>query len=199
MISEKMQKALSEQINWELYSSYLYLSMSSHFHSVNLGGFASWMRVQAQEELLHAIKFYDFVHERGGKVLLQPVKAPPSDWNSPLAAFEAVVKHEFVLLAFANMKITYHLATELGQRDPRRPQLQFAGLRPAQGEHLVQQVAHALGGILDAAQQVEEEASANEVVQKLRLIGDAGGGIFMLDRELAQRVFTMPAAAEGKS
>jgi len=173
MISEKMQKALNEQINWELYSSYLYLSMSSHFHSVNLGGFANWMRVQAQEELLHAIKFYDFVHERGGKVLLQPVKAPPSDWNSPLAAFEAVVKHE----EHVSKRINDLASLAIKEKD------------------------HATSIFLQwfVTEQVEEEASANEVVQKLRLIGDAGGGIFMLDRELSQRVFTMPAAAEGKA
>lgn len=77
MLSEKMQDALNKQLNAELYSAYLYLSMSAYFQSVNLGGFANWMRVQAQEELTHAMKFYDYVNERGGRVVLQPVEGPP--------------------------------------------------------------------------------------------------------------------------
>ena len=173
MISEKMQKALNEQINWELYSAYLYLSMSSHFLSANLGGFANWMRVQAQEELFHAIKFYDFVHQRGGKSLLQPVKAPPSDWNAPLAAFEAVLKHE------------QHVSKRIND---------LASMA-------VKEKDHATSIFLQwfVTEQVEEEASVIEVVQKLKLIGDAGGGLFMLDRELAQRVFTMPATGAEKA
>ncbi|MCK5556801.1 MAG: ferritin, partial [Candidatus Hydrogenedentes bacterium] len=94
MLSEKMRDALDEQLNWELYSAYLYVSMSAYFDSVNLPGFANWMRVQAQEELVHAMKFYDFINERGGRVTLQPVEGPPTEWSSPLDAFENAYRHE---------------------------------------------------------------------------------------------------------
>jgi ferritin len=172
MIDEKMQEALNKQLNAELYSSYLYLSMSAYFQSVNLAGFANWMRVQAQEELAHALKFYDYVNERGGRVVLQPVDEPPSEWDSPLAVFEHVYEHEQKVTGLINKLVD--LAVEA--RD------------------------HATNNFLQwfVSEQVEEEASADEVVQKLKLVGDAPGGLFMVDRELAQRVFVAPAAtAEG--
>jgi len=89
MLTEKMQTALNGQLNAELYSSYLYLSMNAYFKSVNLDGFANWMHYQAQEELEHSLKFYDFIIQRGGKVHLQQIEAPPTEWDSPLAVFEA--------------------------------------------------------------------------------------------------------------
>ena len=169
MIDEKMQEALNKQLNAELYSSYLYLSMSAHFQSVNLAGFANWMRVQAHEELMHALKFYDYVNERGDRVVLQPVEAPPSHWDSPLALFEHVYQHEQKVTGMINKLVD--LAVEI--RD------------------------HATNNVLQwfVAEQVEEEASADEVVQKLKLVGDDPSALFMIDRELAQRVFVAPAAA----
>jgi len=169
MLSEKMNESLNKQLNAELYSSYLYLSMSAHFQSVNLAGFANWMRIQAQEELLHSMKFYDFINSRGGNVHLMKVDAPPEAWSSPLAAFEDVFAHE--------RKVT--------------------GLINALVDQAVQEKDHATNNFLQwfVSEQVEEEASANEIVQKLKLIGESGGGLFMLDQELAQRVFTPPAAA----
>ncbi len=171
MLSEKMEKALNDQIMWELYSSYLYLSMSAHFLSVNLGGFANWMRVQAQEELVHAIKFYDFVNERGGRVVLQTVKAPPSEWTTPVSVFEDTLKHERQV----TRRINDLVDVALKEKD------------------------HATNIFLQwfVTEQVEEEASAKEILEKLKLLGDARGGLFMLDRELAQRVFTPPAASGG--
>jgi len=168
MIDDRMQEALNKQLNAELYSSYLYLSMSAHFHSLNLGGFANWMRVQAQEELMHALKFYDYVNERGGRTVLHPVEAPPFEWDSPLAAFEHVYQHEQKVTGMINKLVD--LAVEA--RD------------------------HATNNFLQwfVSEQVEEEASANEVVQKLRLAGDAASALFMIDRELAQRVFVKPSA-----
>jgi ferritin len=162
-----MQDALNGQCNAELYSSYLYLSMSGYFQNINLGGFATWMRVQAQEELVHAVKFYDFVHERGGRVLLRPIEGPPTEWDSPLAAFEAAYAHEQKVTGLINDLV--ELALE--ERD------------------------HATNIFLQwfVTEQVEEEDSANEVVQKIKLMGDARGGLFMLDRELGQRTFTPPA------
>jgi len=88
MLKDKVQDALNEQANAEFYSSYLYLSMSAYFQSINLNGFANWMRVQAQEELTHAIKVFDFINNRGGKAILMTVKGPATEWPTPLAAFE---------------------------------------------------------------------------------------------------------------
>ena len=94
MLSTKMQEALNAQINAEYYSSYFYLSMAAHCQAINLAGFASWLRIQADEELIHAMKFYDFILERGGRVTLGPIEAPASEWESPLAVFEATLAHE---------------------------------------------------------------------------------------------------------
>ncbi|MBW2147400.1 MAG: ferritin [Deltaproteobacteria bacterium] len=166
MISEKMQDALNKQLNAELYSSYLYLSMSACFTSINLKGFANWMRVQAHEELAHAMKFYEYITERGGRVALLSVEEPPSEWASPLAAFEDAYRHE--------QKVTglIHELVELAGAEHDHPTNIFL-------QWFV-------------SEQVEEEASADEVVQKLKLIGDAGNGLFMIDRELSQRVPTTP-------
>ena len=170
MVNKKIEGALNQQLNAELYSSYLYLSMSAYFQSINLPGFANWMRVQAQEELVHAMKFYDFINDRGGRVALQPVEGPPTEWSSPLDAFENAYRHEQKVTGLINDLV--NLAVK--ERD------------------------HATNIFLQwfVTEQVEEEASADEVVQKLKLMGDDGGGLFMLDREMAQRVFTPPAAAD---
>ena len=94
MLKEKIQAALGKQLNAELFSSYLYLSMSAYFQSISLPGFANWMRVQAQEELVHAMKFYDFINDRNGRVMLQKVDGPPTEWSSPLDVFESTYQHE---------------------------------------------------------------------------------------------------------
>jgi ferritin len=163
-----MQDALNGQINAELYSAYLYLSMSAFYESQDLQGCANWMRVQFQEELAHALKFYDYVNERDGRVILQPVEGPPSEWESPRAPFEAAYQHEQKVSGMINKLAD--LAIEL--RD------------------------HATYNFLEwfVAEQVEEEATVKGIVQKLKLVGDTGEGIFLVDRELAQRVFTPPAA-----
>lgn len=170
MIKEKIQDALNKQINAELYSSYLYLSMSAYFESINLKGCANWMRVQTQEELVHAMKFYDYLIERGGKVVLSSIESPPTEWPSPLAIFENAYQHEQKVTGLINDLVDLAIA----EKD------------------------HATNIILQwfVSEQVEEEASADEVVQKIKLMGDARGGIFMLDRELAQRVFTPPTTSE---
>jgi ferritin len=168
MLNNDMEKALNAQVNAEMYSAYLYLSMSAYFQSKSLGGFASWMRVQAQEEMVHAMKLYDFINERGGRVILEPIEAPPTGWDSPLATLEAVYEHEQKVTGLINELVD--LALE--KHD------------------------HATNIFLQwfVSEQVEEEDSANDVVEKIKLIGDARGGLFMLDRELGQRVFTPPAA-----
>jgi ferritin len=169
VLSERMKDALNGQINAEMYSSYLYLSMSAYFESTGLSGFANWMRAQAQEELMHAMKFYDYVNERGGRVTLGPIEAPPSEWESTLATFEATYGHEQKVTGLINDLV--NLAIE--------------------------EKNHATNTFLQwfVTEQVEEEASAGEIVNKLKLMGDAPGGLFMLDRELGARVFTMPATA----
>jgi len=170
MLKEKIQKTLNQQVNAELYSSYLYLSMASYFESINLKGFANWMRVQTQEELVHAMKFYDFIIERGGTTLLSSIEGPPTEWPSPLAVFEHAYEHEQKVTGLINDLVDLAIAEQ----------------------------DHATNNFLQwfVAEQVEEEASADEVVQKIKLMGDASGGLFMLDRELTQRVFTPPAAAQ---
>jgi ferritin len=168
MISKKMEEALNGQVNAELYSAYLYLSMESYFKSLNLNGFANWMRVQTQEELMHAMKIYDFVNERGGRIILKAIEGPETEWDSPLAVFEAVYVHE--------QKVT--------------------GLINDLVDLAIKEKDHATNTFLQwfVNEQVEEESSADEVVQQLKMMENAPGGMFMLDRELGQRVFTPPAA-----
>ncbi len=168
MLGKKIEEDFNKQINWELYSAYLYLSMSAYFLSINLNGFANWMRVQAMEELTHAMKFFDFINERSGRIALLEAKAPPKEWESPLAAFEDAYEHE----QFVSNRINELVNLALEEKD------------------------HASNNFLQwfVSEQVEEEASVDEVVQKLKLIGNDGGGLFMIDQELAQRVFTPPAA-----
>ncbi len=170
MIKEKIQEALNQQLNAELFSSYLYLSMAAYFESINLKGFANWMRVQTQEELVHAMKFYNFIIERGGKAVLSAIEGPPTQWKSPLAVFEHAYQHEQKVTGLINNLVDLSIAEQ----------------------------DHATNNFLQwfVAEQVEEEASADEVVQKIKLMGDASGGLFMLDQELAQRVFTPPPTAQ---
>ncbi len=171
MISKKMEKALNGQLNAELYSAYLYLSMAAYFESADLAGFANWMRVQDAEERLHAMKFYDYIIERGGRVTLGPIQAPPSDWDSPLAVFEATLTHE--------QKVT-GLINDL--MDLAREEKDNAS------EIFLQWFVN---------EQVEEEDNAGKVLGQLKLIKDSPQALFMMDREMGQRVFTPPAAAEG--
>jgi ferritin len=163
-----MEKALNEQINAELYSSYLYLAMSAHFGDENLNGFANWMRIQAQEELMHAMKFFDHIAERDGQVKLQTIKGPEGTWKSPQEIFEAAFELEKYITGRINDLVTL----------------------------AIKENDHATNNFLQwfVAEQVEEEASANGIVQQLKLIGKNSGGIFHLDMELGKRSFTAPAA-----
>lgn len=167
MINKKMEAALNKQINAELYSAYLYLAMNSYFNSLSLQGFANWMRIQALEEMTHADKFYKYVTERGGRVTLEAIDKPPAAWKSPLAVFEQVYRHE--------QKVTslIHSLVDLA----------------------IKEKDHATNTMLQwfVNEQVEEEANADALVQQLKMIGDNGYGLLMLDRELAARVFTPPA------
>ena len=169
MINSKIQDSFNKQINAETYSAYLYLSMAAYFSSINLPGFANWMRCQAQEELIHAVKFFDFINERGGEVTLSAIDGPPTSWDSPLHAFEEAYKHEQKVTALINGLVDLAIS----ERD------------------------HASSTFLQwfVNEQVEEEASTYDVVQRLKLAGDQGGGMFMIDRELAARTFVYPTTA----
>lgn len=168
MIGKTMEKALNGQINAEAYSSYLYLSMSAHFASGDLPGFANWMRVQAQEEDFHAMKLYDHVLERGGKVTLQPIEAPPTDWDSPLAVFETTLSHEQMVTGLINDLV--YLARD--EKDNA-------------SEIFLQWYVN---------EQVEEEDNASTILGQLKLIKGSPQALFLMDKDLGARVFTPPPA-----
>lgn len=168
MIPKSIEEAFNKQINAEMYSAYLYLAMAADFEDKNLMGFSNWMKVQAQEEMSHAMKFYDFINERGGRVKLQAIEGPPTEWDSPLAAFEDAYAHEQKVTSLINGLVKIAKDENDNASDIF---LQWF-----------------------VTEQVEEEASADEIVQQLKLMKDAPGGMFMLDREMKQRAFTAPAA-----
>ena len=170
MLNAKMEKALNAQLNAEFYSAYLYLSMAAYFESTNLAGLANWMRIQFQEEQFHGTRFFDFVLERGGKVSLAAIDEPEKDWDGPVSVFAATLAHEQKVTGLINDLVNLAIA----EKD------------------------HATNNFLQwfVSEQVEEEASADGVVQKIKLLGDASGGLFMIDQELAQRVFTPPAVTK---
>ncbi len=161
-----MEEALNKQVNAEFYSAYLYLAMAAYFESIDLAGCAKWMYAQTQEEMVHGMKIYDFINERGGRVKLEAIEAPQVEWESPLAVFEHAYSHEQHVTSLINDLM--NLAIE--EKD------------------------HATQIFLQwfVTEQVEEEASANEVVQKLKLAGASSGGLFMVDRELGQRQMPIP-------
>ena len=167
MISKKVEAALNDQINAEFYSAYLYLSMSAYLESINLSGFANWMLVQFQEEQFHAKKMYDYLIERGGTVTLTEIAAPAVQWDGPLSVFEATLAHEQMVTGRINDLV--YLA-----RDERDNAVEI----------FLQWFVN---------EQVEEENSAETLIGNLRLIEGSPQALFMLDRELAARVFTPPA------
>ncbi len=169
MFSRKVQDAMNDQIQRELESAYIYLAMAAYFDSVNLPGFAHWMKVQFQEEQAHAFKFYDFVNDRGGQVLLQAIGQPPVKFQSPLDAFEKALAHEEKITGHIND--LYALATE--EKD-------------IASQNLLQWFVE---------EQVEEEKNAGDIVDMLKKIGDSYHALIMLDRELGQR---QPPAQAGE-
>lgn len=161
MIKENILNLLNKQINEELYSSYLYLSMSAYFSSINLDGFANWMRIQSEEEYSHAMKIYDLIIQRDGKITLTKIKDPKAVWKSPLDAFQDTLKHE------------QHISNLINE---------IVNLTIKEKDHATNQFFQWF-----VSEQVEEEANAKAIVYKLKMIGDTKGGLYMLDRELAQR------------
>lgn len=161
MLSKAMQDAMNEQIKDELYSAYLYLSMAAYFEASSLPGFAAWMRAQSGEEVTHAMKFFDFINERGGRVELRAIQQPPLEFESPRAAFETTYEHEQKVTALIHD--LYELALE-------------------QKDYPAQVMLHWF-----IEEQVEEEDSASQILDTLKRIGDVDQGLMMLDRELGQR------------
>ncbi len=161
MIGKKIEDAFNKQINEELFSAYLYLSMSAQFEAMNFGGFAHWMRIQAREETEHAMKFYTYLFERGGQVKLAAIAGPQTEWKDPLEMFEEAYKHE--------QKITglIHGLADLAEKEKDRAAMLF------------------LQWFID--EQVEEEKHADEIVQTLKQIAKAPGALYMLDKQLGSR------------
>ena len=170
MISDKMVTALNGQVNAEMYSAYLYLAMNAYFEVEGYTGFAAWMRAQAQEEMFHAMKIYDFINERGGRAMLVAIDTPPANWDSPLAVFKASLAHEEKVTGLINGLVD--VAIDL--RD------------------------HASNSFLMwfVDEQVEEESNVGDIVLRLEQMADTPGAIYLLDKELGARVFTMPPAGE---
>ncbi len=170
MISKTLEKAINEQINKELFSEYLYTSMQAWFANENLDGMATWMKVQSQEEHFHAMKFFDYLIERGGKVELLAIDKPEVDFGNPLKAFKGALEHE----QFITKSINDLMDLAIAEND------------------------HATKGFLNwyVDEQVEEEASVDSIVHRLEMVGEHMHGIFMLDRELASRTFSEPAAED---
>lgn len=167
-LNDKLYKLINDQIKHELESAYIYYSMVSYFTAEGLDGMAQWMTVQTQEEMLHASKFFNFIGERGGKVELQNLEISKTDWASPLAAFQDALAHE----EFITGKINDLMKVAIEVNDfPAKVMLDWF-----------------------VTEQVEEEDNVGKVVQMLKRIGDSPNGLFMLDRELGQRVYTPPPA-----
>lgn len=161
MLSDTLQQAINDQINAELYSAYLYLSMSAYLEDINLPGFAHWMRLQHDEEVIHAMKLFDYMVDRGARVVLKGIDTPPSDFDSVLAVFEGALEHEQKVTALISN--LYKLAKKEGDY-PTEVLLQWF-----------------------ITEQVEEEKNAGDAVQQLRMIGGFGPGVLMMDREMAMR------------
>jgi len=161
MLSKTIEAALNHQINRELYSSYLYLGMAAYFESVNLRGFANWMHVQANEERGHAKKFYDYVYARQGRVILENIEAPKAKWTSTGKVFEEVYAHEQKVTGMINNLV----------------------------DLAIREKDHATFEMLQwfVKEQVEEEANAVQIVDKIKVLGDIPGHLFCLDHELSKR------------
>ena len=161
MINNKVQDAINEQIKNELYSAYLYLAMSAHFEAASLPGFAKWTRMQADEEMEHAMKFFDYINERGGRVTLLAIDQPPAEYGEPVEVFEMVLAHEQKVTGLIHQ--LYEIALE-------------------EKDYAAQVMLH---WFID--EQVEEEDSAGAIVDQLKLIGEHKGTLIHVDREVGKR------------
>jgi ferritin len=161
VLSKVVQDTINDQIRNELYSAYLYLSMSAYFEAANLHGCAHWMRVQSQEEVSHAMKFFEFVFDRGGRVVLQAIDQPPVDFKSPLDIFQQTLQHEQKVTAMINH--IFELAVK-------------------ENDYATQTFVQWF-----ITEQVEEEKNASQILDQLKAIGDQPAALFMLDGYLGKR------------
>lgn len=163
MLKPKVEKELNKQLNAELSSAYLYLSMSAYLASNNLSGFANWMKIQFEEEQAHAMKFYQYIIDRGGKVVLDKIDKPQTEWKGVIDVFEHVAKHEAKVTSLINSLV----------------------------DVAIKESDHATVSELQwfVSEQVEEEATVADILDQLKMINGEGTGLFMLDREMKQRVF----------
>lgn len=167
MLVERIEKALNEQVNAEMWSAYLYLSMSLHFEYEGRKGIANWFKIQFQEEQAHALALMDYLNARESKVILQPIAEVPTKWDSPLAAFEATLEHEKKVTSMIHN--LYAMAEEEKDFATRQKLNTFI------------------------AEQVEEEETVRDIIDDLNLIGNDGTGLLQIDRELGSRTYTAPS------
>lgn len=164
MLNDKLQAALNDQIQRETFSAYIYLAMSANCDERNLTGFATWMKMQAQEEMMHAMRIYDHILERGGTVILQAIEQPPSEFGSPLDIMEKSLAHERFITGQINE--LYDMAVEVGDR-PAQVMLQWF-----------------------ITEQMEEESTVDDIVERLKMFGQEGAALLMVDTELGSRTTT---------
>ena len=169
MLKERVQDAINEQINAELYSSYIYLAMAAYFESESLPGFAKWMEAQAAEEVAHAMRFYKYVYDRGGRVWLKPVEGPRGEWGDPVEVFQNTLDHERYVSELI------HKLVDLAREEHDHPT-----------ENMLQWFV---------AEQIEEEATAEAILEQLKRMGEAKSALFMMDRELGSRTTSTSAEA----
>jgi ferritin len=165
MISKQMAEVLNDHLNKELYSAYLYMSMSSHAHHIGLKGFANWFNIQVQEELLHVQRAYHYLLDQGAKVILEAIDKPPTDFKSALDLFETTLNHEKQVTARIN---------------------DLVGIANKENDYAT---ANMLQWFVD--EQVEEETTADDIIRKLKLVGNDGTGLFMIDKELSARTLVV--------
>jgi ferritin len=168
MISDKMVKGITRQINREIYSGYFYLAMASYAQDAGLAGVANWFNIQLQEELSHAKKLYDYLQQQNVRVMLESIESPPQDFSSITDLFKQTLEHEKKVTAMINDLINM----AIDQKD-RATEIMLQWF---------------------VTEQVEEEANAQEILQKLKVFGEKGDALLMIDRELAGRIFSPPAA-----
>ncbi len=170
MISDKMAAAINTQVNREMYSAYLYLAMSAYSESIDLPGFANWFRIQYQEEMVHAFGMYDYLISRDYTPVLLAIEQPPKAFGTPLEIFKAALEHEKKVTAWINELVT---------------------LAVAEQDYAAQSFLQWY-----VKEQVEEEATAKLIIQELKMAGNDGSTLFMINRELGTRVFTAPVVGQ---
>ncbi len=166
-MNPKIEAMLNDQMNFELYSSYIYMAMAAYCESIDLTGFSHWFKIQVQEEMYHATKFYNYIFDRGGRAFFTQIDAPEQEWESVKASFENALEHEKLVTGRINDIMT----AAIDERD------------------------HATTSFLNwfVDEQVEEEASVDEINKKLNLVQNSANGLFMLDKDVGARIFTVPA------